>query len=115
MLVRNVVKRDLVELAAQRSGETLACCARVMDAFLQVTREMLVDPTQDVRIELRELCIVETKSSGYKGKARNPRTGEHLAVPSHRITRFRVTKAIKDAQRMIGPLTAEAKDPDQKR
>lgn len=102
-MVRNVVKRDLVELASLRSGESLVRCARVLDALLQVTRDFLVNPDEDVRIELRELCILETKTSGYKGKARNPRTGEPLAVPSHRITRFRLTKTVKDAQRMIGP------------
>jgi nucleoid DNA-binding protein len=103
-MVRNVVKRDLVEQASQRCGESMARCAKVLDALLQVTRDMLVNPHEDVRIELREICIIETKASGYKGKARNPRTGEPMAVPSHRITRIRVTKTIKDAQRMIGPI-----------
>lgn len=102
-IVRQVVKRDLVELVAKRTGEPIGRTTRMLDALFKEMRELLVDPAQDVRIELRDLCIIETKHSGYNTKARNPRTGEFKAVPAHRITRFRVTKSIKDAQRLIGP------------
>ena len=67
----------------------------MVDNFLETILEILKQPKDHIRIELRNFGIFEVKPTKAKPKARNPRTNEEIFVPAHRKIMFKPGKNLK--------------------
>lgn len=68
----------------------------MVDNFLDTILEILKQPKDNIRIEIRNFGIFEIKPTKAKPKARNPRTNEEIYVPAHRKISFKPGKNLKD-------------------
>jgi integration host factor subunit beta len=97
--MKNYIKKDIIELVMDRTGQKQQDCAQSVDAIFAVLREMMAGAIPGCRIEVRDFGIFEVKQTKPKPTARNPRTGELVYVPSRRKTHFRPGRLLKDALR----------------
>lgn len=87
-----MVKADLVEIIAREAGITKVSAEAAVDAIIDSLKGAL---TRGERIELRGFGVFEVKPR-KRGIGRNPRTGEEVAIPPGKTTRFRPGKALRD-------------------
>ncbi len=87
-----MVKADLVELVAREAGITKVDAEVAVNAIITTLKAALA---RGERIELRGFGVFEVKPR-KRGIGRNPRTGEEVAIPPGKTTRFRPGKALAD-------------------
>ena len=87
-----MVKADLVELVAREAGITKVDAEVAVNAIITTLKAALA---HGERIELRGFGVFEVKPR-KRGIGRNPRTGEEVAIPPGKTTRFRPGKALAD-------------------
>jgi len=87
-----MIKADLVEIIAREAGITKVSAEEAVDAIVAALKDALA---RGERIELRGFGVFEVKPR-KRGVGRNPRTGEEVAIPAGRTTRFRPGKALCD-------------------
>jgi DNA-binding protein HU-beta len=87
-----MVKADLVDIIAREAGITKVQAEEAVDSIIVALKAALV---RGERIELRGFGVFEVKAR-KRGVGRNPRTGEEVAIPEGRATRFRPGKALGD-------------------
>ena len=87
-----MVKADLVEIIAREAGITKVSAEVAVDAIINTLKGALA---RGERIELRGFGVFEVKPR-KRGIGRNPRTGEEVAIPPGKTTRFRPGKALSD-------------------
>jgi integration host factor subunit beta len=89
-------KRDIVRhVASARKAHLAAAAPWVDEVFSAVTSIMMTD-VPALRIEIRDFGVLEVKPTKSKPKARNPRSGEIIFVPSRRKTHFKPGKVLKE-------------------
>tara|TARA_B100002052_G_scaffold263511_1_gene258701 strand:- start:640 stop:879 length:240 start_codon:yes stop_codon:yes gene_type:complete len=71
----------------------------MVDNFFETILEILKQPNDIVRIEIRNFGIFEVKPTKAKPKARNPKTNEVIYVPAHKKISFKPGKILKDELR----------------
>ena len=71
----------------------------MVDNFFETILEILKQPHDIVRIEIRNFGVFEVKPTKAKPKARNPRTNEEIFVPAHRKILFKPGKILKEELR----------------
>ena len=89
-------KDDLVKKLSQKLLFSHEDMKFMVDNFLETILEILKQPKDVIRIELRNFGIFEVKPTKAKPKARNPRTNEEIFVPAHRKISFKAGKDLKD-------------------
>ena len=67
----------------------------MIDNFLETILDILKQPKDNIRIELRNFGVFEVKPTKAKPKARNPRTNKEIYVPAHRKISFKPGKDLK--------------------
>ncbi len=89
-----VTKRDLTEAVSNAMGPliTRKMVGIIIDRFL---REIVKALSRGERIELRGFGIFVTKPRKAR-KARNPKTGESVFVPSRIVPVFKPSKELKE-------------------
>ena len=91
-----MTKADLVERVTAQISRTAGPmiskkdCARVVDAFLEAIKESL---EHQENIEVRGFGTFKIRESEAR-QARNPRTGEAVAVPAKKIGTFKPSKEL---------------------
>ncbi len=105
--MKTFIKRDIVELVMDRTGQKQHETAQSVDAIFAVLRDMMASSIPGGRIEVRDFGIFEVKQTKPKPTARNPRTGELVLVPSRRKTHFRPGRLLKESMRQ--PLDEEGR------
>ena len=103
-------KKDVVRRLAAATGGTRQECSVWVDRIFLVLRETMMSADPELRIEIRDFGVFEVKLTKSKPKARNPRSGEIIFVPSRRKTHFKPSKLLKSF--LSSPLSA---GPDGKR
>ncbi len=88
-------KDDLVRKLSQKLLFSHDDMKFMVDNFLETILEILKQPKDNIRIELRNFGIFEVKPTKAKPKARNPRTNEEIYVPAHRKISFKAGKNLK--------------------
>ena len=88
-------KDDLVRKLSQKLLFSNEDMKFMVDNFLETILEILKQPKDHIRIELRNFGIFEVKPTKAKPKARNPRTNEEIFVPAHRKIMFKPGKNLK--------------------
>ncbi len=71
----------------------------MVDNFFETILEILKQPHDIIRIEIRNFGIFEVKPTKAKPKARNPRTNEIIFVPAHKKIAFKPGKILKEELR----------------
>lgn len=88
-------KKDIVRKLAARSGENMHVSSTWVEHIFTVLRETLMSADPELRIEIRDFGVFEVKTTKSKPKARNPKSGEIIFVPSRRKTHFKPSKLLK--------------------
>jgi len=83
-------KRDMAERIAERCGVTGVEAKAMIQHTLD---EMMRSLMENGRLELRNLGVFQVVESAPR-KARNPRTGETVMVPSRRVVKFKMGKVM---------------------
>ena len=91
---KKVTKSDLVEAVYQNSAYENKCIQDVLEQLLGQLKESLKDGNV---IELRGFGTFEPRLRKGRAKARNPKTGEQLAVAPHYVVAFRSGQELKKA------------------
>jgi len=86
----NVIKLDIVNRVAERTGVPKMKAEQAVDALFHSMKEAL---TRGERIELRGFGVFVVKPR-KRGVGRNPRTGEEVAIPSGKTIRFKPGKEL---------------------
>ena len=92
-------KDDLVRKLSQKILFSHEDMKFMVDNFLETILDILKQPKDNIRIELRNFGVFEVKPTKAKPKARNPRTNEEIYVPAHRKISFKPGKNLKDELR----------------
>lgn len=94
MSSKKVTKFDLVESVYQNSSFEKKLLQEVVEQLLDEIKNALKDGNT---IELRGFGTFELRLRKGRAKARNPKTGEHLAVAPHYVAAFRSGQELKKA------------------
>jgi len=78
-------KKDIVKEIAERTGLTQAITKRVVQETLDAILDALA---REGRIELRNFGVFVVRTRAER-RARNPKTGEDVIVPSKRVVGFK--------------------------
>ncbi len=92
---KTYTKRDIVQRIAAERRESHRTAAKWVDQVFATLRDILMSADLELRIEIREFGVIEVKPTKCKPKARNPRSGEIIYVPSRRKTHFKPSKALR--------------------
>jgi len=92
---RTYTKRDIVRRVAAANGENMNVCAQWVDQVFITIRNIMMTADPELRIEIRDFGVLEVKPTKSKPKARNPKSGEIIYVPSRRKTHFKPSKLLK--------------------
>ncbi len=93
--VKTITKRDIVRYVAEARKSKIATAAPWVEQVFATVRDVLMTDVPALRIEIRDFGVFEVKPTKSKPKARNPRSGEIIIVPSRRKTHFKPGKLLK--------------------
>ena len=88
-------KKDIVRRLAETNNEKMNVAAKWVDDVFRTVREIMMSANPELRIEIRDFGVLEVKPTKSKPKARNPKSGEIIYVPSRRKTHFKPSKLLK--------------------
>ncbi len=88
-------KKDIVRRLSGLTGENRQVSSVWVDHIFAVLRETMMSADPELRIEIRDFGVFEVKMTKSKPKARNPRSGEIIFVPSRRKTHFKPSKLLR--------------------
>ncbi len=92
---KTYTKRDIVRHVAESHHEKIHTAAAWVDRVFTSLREIMMTADPELRIEIRDFGVIEVKPTKSKPKARNPKSGEVIFVPSRRKTHFKPSKLLK--------------------
>lgn len=91
--METVTKKDLVDrIAEKRPDVNKTIISDVVQLFLSSIEDALV---AGQRIELRDFGVFAPKDRAPR-TARNPKTGEAVAVPATRVATYKIGKQLKE-------------------
>ncbi|HLF15315.1 MAG TPA: HU family DNA-binding protein [Bacteroidota bacterium] len=88
-------KKDIARKLSALSGENRRASSAWVDRIFTVLRETMMSANPELRIEIRDFGVFEVKVTKSKPKARNPKSGEIIFVPSRRKTHFKPSKLLR--------------------
>ena len=92
---RTYTKKDITRRVSKANRQKMRTAAKWVDDVFTAVREIMMSADPDLRIEIRDFGVIEVKSTKSKPKARNPKSGEIIFVPSRRKTHFKPGKLLK--------------------
>ena len=75
-----ITKKDVSKRTARIAGEKIYLTEKIVDGVFQALREFMAEADPEVRIEIRDFGVFETRSRQAR-KAQNPKTLEPVQVP----------------------------------
>ena len=94
MPAKKFTKADLTDALYEKMGLNRSEISKAIDLVIEELKEALV---RGQVIELRGFGTFEIKVRKARPRARNPRTGENIAVNSHGVVAFRSGRELKKA------------------
>jgi len=91
---KKFTKVDIVDALYEKTGMTRTEIRNVVDLFIDEMKDALL---RRQVIELRGFGTFEVKVRKARPRARNPRTGETIAIRSHGAVAFRSGRELKQA------------------
>jgi len=111
--IANVTKKEIVKKISEDIGLTQLKTKDIVQRTLDTIIQTLVS---EGRIELRNFGVFEVKRRAPR-KARNPRTGDKVYVPSKNVVTFKPGKEMEELVRKMNPenlpLLQEGSDADE--
>jgi integration host factor subunit beta len=92
--VKKVTKADIINALYEKTGMNRAEIHSAIDLFIDEMKEALI---RRQVIELRGFGTFEVKVRKARPRARNPKTGENIAILSHSVVNFRSGRELKQA------------------
>src|ERR1041385_197280 len=86
---KTYTKRDIIRRVAAARHQNMNVSAQWVDHVFIAVREIMMTADPELRIEIRDFGVLEVKPTKSKPKARNPKSGEIIFVPSRRKTHFK--------------------------
>lgn len=96
-------KAELVNLIAEKTGETKVKTGEFVEAFISAVTETLKGGDDLTLVGFASLSTVARKER----KGRNPQTGADLTIPAHTVVKFNAGKDLREA--VLNTKTAKAK------
>ena len=90
-----LTRKDLVARVAKHANMSVKECDAVVLTVLNCLGDMLMEADPELRIELRQHGVYTVKRTRARDKARNPATGDLVAVPGRRTVTFKPSRRIK--------------------
>ncbi len=87
-----ITKKELVNRIADQTGQTKVVVKEIVQRFLD---EILDELSVGNRLEFREFGVFEVRRRAAR-RAQNPRTLEKVHVPSKRVVKFKVGRAMRE-------------------
>lgn len=87
-----ITKKELVNRIADQTGQTKVVVKEIVQRFLD---EILDELSVGNRLEFREFGVFEVRRRAAR-RAQNPRTLEKVQVPSKRVVKFKVGRAMRE-------------------
>ena len=87
-----VTKKELAYRIAETTGQKKVVVKRIIQRFIT---EIIDELASGNRLEFREFGVFEIKKRAAR-KARNPRTGVRVDVPSKAVVHFKAGRAMKE-------------------
>jgi integration host factor subunit beta len=101
-----ITKKELAYRIAAKLGYRKVVVKRILQQFIQ---EIINELERGNRLEFREFGVFEIKTRAAR-KARNPRTGDSVSVPSKVVVHFKAGRMMKDmVQRALEKAAKEAR------
>ena len=97
--MNTIPKRDLVQRISETTGVQQQKAKEVIQHFLDAIIQELSDGN---RLEFRDFGVFEPKSKAAR-MARNPRTGDRIAVPEKVTVKFKSGRMMKERLQPEGP------------
>ena len=92
-----MIKKDIVEEVARKTGLNKSVVREITDKFLLTLYNALVESK---RVELRGFGVFEVRRvKGRKG--RNPKTGETVFIPDRNKVVFKISKVYKKKEETL--------------
>lgn len=88
-----MTKADIVEHIAESTGLTKTDTAMVVEGVIETLKDALV---AGETVEIRGFGTLKIKKRAAR-RARNPRTGEPVDIPSKYVPTFKPSRELKDA------------------
>jgi len=88
-------KTELIEKIAKNTGQSKTAAAAAVDSMIEGIAKSLKKGDSITFVGFGTFSTSKRKAR----TARNPQTGEEVAVPKRRVARFKPGKALKDAVR----------------
>ena len=107
--VKNMTKAQFVEELSQQLDQSKQESERVLDAVLKIVTDAL---KQGEKVDLRGFGTFKIRETKAR-QARNPRTGEAVAVPAKKIGTFKPSKELAALlnEEAVAPQTERAVSP----
>jgi integration host factor subunit beta len=107
--METVTKKELAYRIAAKLGYRKVVVKRIIQQFIA---EIISELEKGNRLEFREFGVFEIKTRAAR-KARNPRTGQSVNVPSKVVVHFKAGRMMKDmVQRALEKAAREARKRD---
>ncbi len=87
-----VTKKELAYRISEKTGLKKVVIKRIIQSFID---EIIDELSQGNRLEFREFGVFEIKTRAAR-KARNPRTGVRVDVPSKSVVHFKAGRLMKE-------------------
>ncbi len=87
-----VTKKELAYRISEKTGLKKVVIKKIIQAFID---EIIDELSQGNRLEFREFGVFEIKTRAAR-KARNPRTGVRVDVPSKAVVHFKAGRLMKE-------------------
>ncbi|MCL2209366.1 MAG: integration host factor subunit beta [Treponema sp.] len=94
MSLRKFTKADIIDALYEKTGMSRGEIRNVIDLFIEEMKDALINRQV---IELRGFGTFDVKIRKARSRARNPRTGENIAIRSHGAVTFRSGRELKQA------------------
>lgn len=104
---RTVTKKELVHRIAEELDQTKVVVRGVIQRFLD---EIVEELGRGNRLEFREFGVFEVRERRSR-RAQNPRTLSKVVVPSRRVVRFKVGRAMRELMQDEAPPPAPKAKP----
>ncbi|MCI0499753.1 MAG: integration host factor subunit beta [Planctomycetales bacterium] len=101
-----ITKKDLIDRISDATQAKRVVVKRIVQYFLD---EIVTELVADNRLEFRDFGVFETRSRTAR-VAQNPKTLEHVKVPSKRSVKFKMGRLLKERLSDNSPL-AQTQNP----
>ncbi len=98
MPAKKIIKNDIIDSIYEKTELNRNDIRKTVDIFIEELKTALVNRSV---VELRGFGTFEVKVRKARLKARNPKTGENIAYPSHGAVSFRSGRELKQLVRDI--------------